>query len=64
MPIYEYECEIHKIIEVHQSISDPSLDECPLCRKEKNIHSTIKKLISACSFHLSGDGWAKDNYSK
>jgi putative FmdB family regulatory protein len=61
MPTYEYECDIHKIIEVQQSISDLPLEECPLC-KENNICSPVKKLISMCSFQLLGSRWSKDNY--
>lgn len=63
MPLYEYECDIHKTIEVQQSMSDPPLMECPLCQKD-NIHSPVKKLISISAFHLMGSGWAKDQYSK
>jgi putative FmdB family regulatory protein len=62
MPLYEYECSQHKIIEIQQSINDPELSECPLCRKESNVHTCVKKLISLSSFHLMGDGWAKDSY--
>lgn len=63
MPVYEYECEKHKIIEVQQTISDPILEECPLCRQETDTCSPVKKLISVCNFHLIGGGWAKTGYS-
>jgi putative FmdB family regulatory protein len=62
MPLYEYECSIHKTIEVQQSINDPPLTECPLCREEKDIATPIKRIISLCSFHLLGSGWARDGY--
>ena len=61
--IYEYECPVHKVIEVEQKIADPVLTECPLCRKEKNISSPVKKLISLCSFQLLGGKWSASGYS-
>ena len=64
MPFYEYECAVHKIIEVQQSINDPVLEECPICREENNICSNVKKLISLSTFHLSGGGWADSGYNK
>jgi len=60
--IYEYECEIHKVFEVQQSISDKTLEECPHCKADGKT-STVKKLISMSSFVLNGKGWARDNYS-
>jgi len=63
MPTYEYECEMHKIIEVQQTISEPLLEECPKCREENNIHSPVKRLISICNFHLVGSGWSQTGYS-
>ncbi len=45
MPIYEYEhqavgCELGKIFEIRQSISDPVLKKCPQCQ------ARIRKIIS------------------
>lgn len=62
MAFYDYECEIHKVFEAQQSITEEPLTECPLCRQETNTHSPVKKLISLSSFHLVGGSWAKDNY--
>jgi putative FmdB family regulatory protein len=61
--IYEYECPVHQIFEIEQTISESPLQECPMCRKN-DISSPVKKLISLSSFHLAGAGWARDNYSK
>ncbi len=62
MAIYEYECEIHNIIEVQQSIKDEPLILCPHCT-EDGIKSPIKKLISTNSFALKGGGWGDTGYS-
>lgn len=53
MPIYEYRCEAcsHEL-ESLQKMSDPALVECPKCGK-----ATLKKLISAAGFRLTGTGW-------
>ena len=64
MPNYEYECPVHQTFEVSQSINDPALEECPLCRKEKDIFSPVKRLISLCTFHLMGGMWAREGYGK
>jgi putative FmdB family regulatory protein len=60
---YEYECPIHQVFEVTQKMSDPPFEECPLCRAEKDIHTSVNKLISLSSFQLVGGGWARDSYS-
>lgn len=62
MPTYEYACSNtecnHEWEEIH-SITLPAITECPLCKLQ-----TAKRLISSGSnFQLSGDGWARDNYS-
>ena len=53
MPIYEYQCdacsEKHEIL---QNFSDAPVTECPKCHK-----ASLKKLITAASFHLKGQGW-------
>ncbi len=64
MPIYEYQCEHceHKM-EAIQKISDAPLKDCPECNQE-----TLRKLVSAAAFKLTGTGWYvtdfKDNKSK
>lgn len=64
MPIYEYQCEHcdHKM-EAIQKISDAPLKDCPECSQE-----TLRKLVSAAAFKLTGTGWYvtdfKDNKSK
>ncbi len=64
MPIYEYQCDHcdHKI-EAIQKISDEPLKDCPECKQE-----TLRKLVSAAAFKLTGTGWYvtdfKDNKSK
>jgi putative FmdB family regulatory protein len=61
--IYEYECENKHITEVQQSLNDEPLKECPTC-KLNDISVPVKKIISKSSFILTGNGWAKDSYSK
>ena len=57
MPTYCYECtECGTQIEVRQSISDPPLTNCEFCNGE------LRKIIQLSSFHLKGNGWAKDGY--
>ena len=64
MPIYEYQCDHcdHKM-EAIQKISDEPLKDCPECKQE-----TLRKLVSAAAFKLTGTGWYvtdfKDNKSK
>jgi putative FmdB family regulatory protein len=59
MPIYEYLCKScgYEFEEV-QKFSDPSLEECPNCGKNK-----AERQVSMSSFHLKGGGWYKDGYS-
>ena len=58
MPIYEYECEAcgyrHEAL---QKVNDPQLTDCPECEKP-----TLKKLISAAGFRLSGSGWYETDF--
>jgi len=64
VPIYEYQCEHcdHKM-EAIQKISDTPLKDCPECNQE-----TLRKLVSAAAFKLTGTGWYvtdfKDNKKK
>jgi len=58
MPIYEYQCEkCHHHLEALQKFSDKPLRECPECGK----HS-LKRLISAPMFRLSGSGWYETDF--
>jgi putative FmdB family regulatory protein len=58
MPIYEYHCEAcgHKQ-EALQKISDEPLTECSACQQP-----TLKKIISASGFRLSGSGWYETDF--
>lgn len=65
MPTYEYECEAGHLFEVEQSIKDAPLKECPMWHnplEPRMCKKKCKRLISATSFVLKGDGWAKDGY--
>lgn len=58
--IYEYRCEeCKKEFEQERSISDTTQPQCPLCKS-----GATQRLISASTFALKGDGWAKDGYAK
>lgn len=58
MPCYEYWCEsCVKSYEVKKRVSDPVLENCPVCGRE------MVKLVSLSNFSLKGGGWAKDGYS-
>jgi putative FmdB family regulatory protein len=58
MPIYEYVCnECGHEFEALQKMSDPSLSDCPACKK-----SALKKKISAPGFRLSGSGWYETDF--
>ena len=64
MPIYEYRCEhCEHEMEAIQKMSDEPLKDCPECKQE-----TLRKLVSAAAFKLTGTGWYetdfKDNKSK
>lgn len=58
MPIYEYECDAcgHRF-ETLQRMSDDPLKECPKCNE-----SSLRKLISAASFKLKGQGWYESDF--
>ncbi len=59
MPIYEYKCkECKKEFEVIKSITECSLEKCPICKQLTQRH------ISSTSFLLRGGGWEKDGYNK
>ena len=65
MPTYLYECPICGEFEHEHSIKE-NLEFCPTCEKNGRMDPIpVKKLIaSGTNFVLSGDGWARDNYSK
>jgi putative FmdB family regulatory protein len=58
MPIYEYLCETcgHQQ-EALQKISDKPLTDCEACQQP-----TLKKMISAAGFRLSGSGWYETDF--
>ena len=60
MPIYAYGCQScgHEF-DALQKISDSPLIECPACQKE-----SLKKLLTAPSFRLSGSGWYETDFKK
>lgn len=53
MPIYEYLCsQCNHHCEIIQKFSDEPETHCPACQQE-----SLKRQISAASFHLKGSGW-------
>jgi len=60
MPLYEYICHScgHEFDEI-QKFSDNPITKCPKCSKNK-----IVKKVSLTAFHLKGEGWYKDGYSR
>jgi putative FmdB family regulatory protein len=60
MPIYEYRCQScgHELDKL-QKMSDSPLIDCPACGKP-----TLKKLISASGFRLSGSGWYETDFKQ
>ena len=58
MPIYEYKCcDCGHFLDALQGVNDAPLEECPECSK-----SSLKKLISAPNFRLSGEGWYETDF--
>ncbi|VAW91722.1 Glutamate synthase [NADPH] large chain [hydrothermal vent metagenome] len=58
MPIYEYQCgSCGHEMEALQKMSDDALVECPSCHVQ-----SLKKLISAAGFRLSGSGWYETDF--
>ncbi len=58
MPIYEYECsDCGHRLEVLQYSGEPTLTECPACAR-----GTLRKLMSAAGFRLSGGGWYETDF--
>ena len=58
MPIYEYQCQNceHKM-EAIQKISDKPLKDCPECEQD-----TLRKLVSAAAFKITGTGWYETDF--
>jgi putative FmdB family regulatory protein len=60
VPTYEYICtDCGHAWEELQRITDKARKDCPRCG-----HATAKRLISASSFILKGDGWYETDYGK
>lgn len=60
MPTYEYECPRCGVIEVLQSMKDPTLTVCPQCRKRK-----VVKLVSrGAGVIFKGDGFWETDYNR
>ena len=58
MPIYEYVCnDCGHEIEKLQKMSDAPLRDCPDCD-----NPSLKKIISAPGFRLSGSGWYETDF--
>jgi len=64
MPIYEYKCENcgHEFEEMlhFSERENPLIAPCPFPTCTGKVHLKM----SLGSFHLKGDGWAKDGYGK
>lgn len=60
MPIYAYQCQDcgHEL-EALQKLSDEPLTDCPSCRQP-----TLKKMLTAPAFRLSGSGWYETDFKK
>ncbi len=59
MPLYEYRCsKCEKTFEVIQKFADAPLTEHECCG------GTVRRLMSAPSFHLKGSGWYATDYAK
>ena len=58
MPIYEYRCDSCGYeLEALQKLSDEPLQSCPACEA-----AALRRLISAPSFRLKGDGWYENDF--
>lgn len=58
MPIYEYACNSCKhTFDALQKMSDDKLVDCPECGKP-----SLRKLLSAPKFRLSGGGWYETDF--
>ena len=58
MPIYEYRCDACGAkIEALQKMSDKPLEVCSVCGS-----ASLRKLVSAASFRLKGEGWYETDF--
>ena len=58
MPIYEYRCDSCDYeLEALQKLSDKPLSSCPSCEA-----TALRRLVSAPSFRLKGDGWYETDF--
>jgi putative FmdB family regulatory protein len=58
MPIYEYQCEkCDYNFDKLQKMSDNPLKDCPECHAP-----SLKKMMSAPNFKLSGTGWYETDF--
>jgi len=60
MPIREYECEAcgYRFERIEYG-TDYELPECPRCVEEWGCKGDMRKLPSASSFQLKGEGWTR-----
>lgn len=58
MPIYAYQCQGcgHKLEKI-QRLSDAPLTDCPQCNQ-----ASLKKMVTAASFKLTGTGWYETDF--
>lgn len=60
MPIYEYACtNCSYTLDALQKVADEPLVDCPECGKP-----ALKRLLSAPSFRLKGQGWYETDFKK
>jgi len=60
MPIYEYGCtNCDHRLDALQKVTDAPLTDCPECGKP-----ALKRLVSAPSFRLKGQGWYETDFKK
>lgn len=58
MPIYEYQCQTcNHLFELLQKRDEPAPGACPACGA-----TSLKKQVTAGSFHLKGGGWYVTDY--
>tara|TARA_Y100000814_G_scaffold40114_1_gene25188 strand:+ start:225 stop:659 length:435 start_codon:yes stop_codon:yes gene_type:complete len=58
MPIYEYRCDsCGARTEAFQKLSDKPLEVCSVCGA-----ASLRKLMSAASFRLKGEGWYETDF--
>ena len=63
MIAYDYKCPTCDYVEeVYHSIDTTPSYTCPKCMDSGNIVEMVR-IISASSFKLKGNCWAKDGYS-